>query len=129
MSAEEKPFDPVEFYFDGLLRDLEDIIGDGQLTTLNVLSTCVNLMQLVERKKNISGKQKKELVLKVLRRYIFDHGGEESILSILPDFIDTAVSLDKGEVTIKVDMEKVSGCCLSMCSSFVNKKKDKQRKN
>jgi hypothetical protein len=125
----EEKFDPVEFYFDGLLKDLESIIVGNELTISNILSTCVNLMKLVEQRENIHGEQKKELILKVLKAYVLNHKGDETLLNILPYFIEVALLLDTKKLKIKAEevIEEASKCCTSFCSIFKKNKKGEKR--
>ena len=110
--------DPLMFYVDQLTADAKKIIQTEQITTLNVLSICISLMQITERYKGITGEQKKKIVLRVISNYLSEQNGDQSLLGILPDFINTAVSLDKGQVTISMSVDELTSCCLGLCKSL-----------
>ena len=97
---------------DTLIDNIEDAIH-GDISAMNIFSITVNLMQLVEKYPKLSGPQKKSLVIQALEKVIKKHGADQALLSIVPAFIDQAISLDKGKVVINVE-EAASGC-FSLC--------------
>lgn len=110
---------PIEFV-NKLYETLIRIIGDKELTTANAVLIATNLMQIVEKYPNISGPQKKELVIYVLKRFVVDHlyGENEQALLLfidvfLPSVIDTIISVDKKELAIKI--RKGLKACFSCC--------------
>lgn len=101
-------------HVDMLYNSLTDILKNQELTPLNLASTIVALMQLVEKYPRLSGREKKEILLEVFRRYKRDHPGNSLDLDLLPGTIDMFVDLDKGEVTIKLSKQSLLDC-LTCC--------------
>jgi hypothetical protein len=95
-----------------LIDNIEDAIH-GDISAMNIFSITLNLMQLVEKYPKLTGPQKKALVIQALDNVIKKHGADQSLLALIPPFIDSAISIDKGKVTINVE-EAASGC-LSFC--------------
>jgi hypothetical protein len=127
---EEKEKTQFDVYFDRLVEDVENLVGDNGLTPLNLLSVCVNLMQTVENLPDLKGSQKKDLVVKVLEKCISGQEGDSVMLAMLPSFIDTTISVDRHEVEISLDTEDVMSCCLGICSAVLaTRKKRKKKKN
>lgn len=97
---------------DSLIDNIEDAIH-GDISAMNIFSITVNLMQLVEKYPKLTGPQKKSLVIQALEKVIKKHGADQALLSIVPAFIDQAISLDKGKVVINV--EEVAKGCFGLC--------------
>ena len=117
-------------YFERLVEDVTEILNDGELTPLNILSACLHLMRLVEQSENLTGMEKKEMVINVLEDYAKKHNSDNMILSILPDFIDKSVELDRGDLTINPDPVTTSALCFASClSCFTWKKNNDKKKN
>jgi hypothetical protein len=94
---------------------------DGNITASNILYVCVDAMKIAEDTK-LTGADKKDLVLTGIAMLLDKNGGDKNLLDIIPDFIDLAVSLSKGEINIKKIETAVCGC-LGICSNFFCKKK------
>ena len=104
-----------------LYEDLKVIIGTGKISAANMVSVLISLMQLVETYDDVKGMQKKAVILDALRHIIDDQiedAQEAANLKLLvqmtlPSVIDTFVSLDKKEMTIKLKKScgKLFGCC------------------
>lgn len=106
-----------ELYANMLYDNLKDSVQSVKLTPLNITAIIVSAMQLVEKIPNLSGKDKKNLVLHVLQRYNNDFPSDNPIsMNMLPSFIDMAVSLDRKEVTIKIDKQGCLNCCFALLS-------------
>lgn len=118
---------PVDLYYGHLMDNLCRIIGDGELTTLNIIAVCVNLMQIVETYPNMCGKDKKALVIKVLECYCHDHHCDEGMIVMIPGFIDTTIELDKGQMKIAMDVEDVAECCVGLCGAFLRSRRRDRR--
>jgi len=95
-----------------LERELNVIVGDQEVTSINILIFTLSFMQVVERYKNLKGSQKKLIVTRVFQKYLQEHGGDMSLMVLLPSFIDTSIQLDKGEVTIRMNADQALSCCL-----------------
>lgn len=97
------------------------VFGDDKVDLTTVVRCCVLLMQLVEKYRELSGSQKKDLVLLTLRRIIkekvVDQDLEDSLLALLdltiPPLIDIIVSVDRKQLVIDARnwLTKVSKCC------------------
>ena len=98
--------------------DVKKIMGDKQLDAVSALSFTVKLMELVEKYKTLEGKDKKNLVLQVLKLLVDDSNlsdDEQDKLDIIlgitvPYFIDMIVAASQGSLALN----KVSKwCCKS----------------
>ena len=111
----------VNTLIDNIYKDLSQIVGDKKLTTTNIVNITISLMQIVEKYPTLHGKEKKELVIYVLKKsvkdHIFDTDSEESLLlfieTFLPSIIDSVISIDKKELTINITKKLKS--CFSCC--------------
>ncbi len=97
---------------DSLISNIESMIH-GEINTLNIFSITVNLMQLVEKYPKMKGPEKKALVILVIQKLIKKYASDQTLLSLIPAFIDQAISIDKGKVTINV--EEATASCFSLC--------------
>lgn len=89
---------------------IDSITVEGEVTFGNVLSICLSLMQLVERYPKMKGSEKKDLVIRGVRHIISKNGGNEVIMGVIPVFIDKAVSINNGEISLNVPKNFFS-CC------------------
>lgn len=103
-----------------LYDELKKILGTGKLTSSNVVTVLLSLMQVVEKYGDVKGIQKKAVILDALNHLIEDtlEGQEATDLKLLvqltlPTVIDTFVSLDKKEIAIKLKKtcKKLFSCC------------------
>lgn len=93
-----------------LYAELKNIIGKGEITSSNIITLVLNLMQVVEQYENLKGKQKKAAIIDVLNQLIDEKVlMEQETLKLkslvhltLPTVIDAMISIDKKEVEIKV---------------------------
>ncbi len=107
----ETELSPTDMSVNLLLVEMENMVNGTQLTSINILTIAISVMQLIEKNKEIKGAQKKAIVVKVFELYFAKHGGDTNVLALLPPFIDMAVSLDRGELTITITPEKLVACC------------------
>jgi hypothetical protein len=99
-------------------------VGNNNITASSIMVITNNLMQIVEKYKDLTGNQKKMLVIDTIKRFINetinDSSDKNNLLMIadltLPTVIDTLVSAINGD--IKFDVKKVKtvfnnlfGCC------------------
>lgn len=84
---------------------------ESEITVSNVLSVCVSLMQLVERYPKLKGSEKKDLVIRAIQLLIEKKGGDMSIMGMVPFFIDKAIAISNGELSIDVK----SSCSDMLC--------------
>lgn len=101
-----------------LLQKIKTVVGTGSLSPENIVGIVIDMMTLAEDPTwNLSGKKKKELVIKVIGMYVDKEVDDEQtamilkllIQSTVPSLIDSIVSVSKGEIAIKVKS------CLSKC--------------
>jgi len=96
-----------------LVHYLENFIGEEVISIINILNICVVAMQKVEKFNNLSGSDKKQVVLSGITQVLKNRGGDSNLTSLLPSFIDTSISIEKGELNISIDGKK---CCVSLFS-------------
>ena len=110
------PVIPIPALSDDALVDslIHDLACCEQVTSINVLSICISLMQLAERSPNMKGEEKKALVVRALTKILTSQNGDLSLLNIIPSYIDKVVSLNNGEIVINV--EKMVECCFGLFS-------------
>lgn len=90
---------------------IEKMIGDKNVDAASIMSICISAMQLVERMKDLKGEQKKTLVLDSLSKVIEKKGGDLAILAVIPQFIDSCISIEKGQIRFKLNTGLFS-CCI-----------------
>lgn len=98
----------------GIIAQIDDIVKDQAVDAVNVLVIALNAMQLVESLPNLKGQQKKDIVLQVMRAVLERHGGHNELMGLIPSFIDTTISVDRGDVVIKIKPQEVVSCCLGL---------------
>lgn len=109
---------PGRKYVDGLYNTLTK--NNSPLTKENITIIVINLMQFVEKYPDLTGDQKKQLVIHVIKKFIKDTTSkeeEEVLLTFvdifLPSVIDTLVSVDKKKIVIK--LKKTFSSCFPCC--------------
>lgn len=109
-NAEDARLALLRFHLDGLSNELNNALAGQPLTPLNVTVMVLRLMTVVETIPSLTGEEKQKLVMDCIERYFAESPSADSqlIMSMLPGFIRTAVSLDNGEITIHIDTKK---CC------------------
>lgn len=122
MSLEIVQLDSDDVLLNQLVIAAEAVLGDDQVTVLNILTLCVNLMQIVEKYTRLKGAQKKELVIKALETLVLKKGGNNTnLMALIPSFIDNAVSISNGQLRISVKPEDNTGCCVGLFGKQKNK--------
>lgn len=116
INSEDIVLKPREKYVDNLYATLSE--SNLSLTKENITTIVINLMQLVQKYPDLTGIQKKNLVIYVVKKFIEDKTDkeeEEVLLTFvdifLPTLIDTLVSIDKKEIVIK--LKKTFSSCFS----------------
>ena len=93
------------------MKEFEKLVGEQEISPLNILGLAIGLEQIVAKFKDLKGKQKKDLVIRVIEQYLLDHGGDKyDALLFLPSFIDVSIGLDHRDIEIDVD-QVAMGCC------------------
>lgn len=99
---------------------LDSILTTKKISTNNIVRIAVHLMKIVESFNELSGLEKKQMVLRVIVNYIEKNvkgdEGEFLILfaeSTLPSVIDIIISVDRKDVAIhiKKGLKKLFSCC------------------
>lgn len=105
---------------------IESIVGsfDGDLNVDNIIKLLPRLIQHVDNFKNLSGKEKKNMIISMLNHIvdITDGPGDDDILDpvikrVIPSIIDLVLEVDKGKLKIKKNgcllniYKKLFGCC------------------
>ena len=104
-----------------LYDEVESIISNKKIDAGSMISVVTLLMKTVDKYTDVNGIQKKEVVLAVLRKIIEetvkDESERQNILYLadqaVPAVIDTIVSIDKGQLKIKIEKgcKKLTSCC------------------
>lgn len=104
-----------------LYEEIKNILGRGKITSANMVAVLLSLMQIVENYSDVKGVQKKAIILDALTHIIDDQIDDTQeamnlkllVQMTLPSVIDTFVSLDKKEISIKLKKtcSKLFGCC------------------
>ena len=150
--------DVTEKAIQTLLEKIKSTLDDSELTPMNISSIVLSLVVAVEEFKDLSGKDKKKVVLDSIEKYILSTIPEtneiRSILldilrDLLPEMIEIIIGVDKGQYRIKAKktcklgvkflkkMFHSSENCMiisyhlisSMVKKFNDKKKERQSKN
>jgi hypothetical protein len=99
----------TQYIFEQLYDTIQDIVGNKKITTKDVMTLTINLMKFIEVYPDIHGKQKKVIIIRVLKRFVEDNmtgDSKDNVLNFikyfLPEVIDSLISVDKKEVIIKI---------------------------
>ena len=106
-----------------LLTSLETLNNREPITEFNILQTCINMMRIVEQIENLNGFQKKNIVLETINLYMKNTNSDLSLLKIIPNFIDSAISLERGTLTIGNIVDIGTTCCFGLMKKSQNPKK------
>jgi len=105
---------------DKLYESLARLVGDQKITAQNAVLIATNLMQIVENYPDLTGEQKKTIVLHVLKKFVRDtmnDNDEDAVIMFidlfLPSVIDTIISVDKKK--IMVNIKKGFASCFACC--------------
>lgn len=94
-----------------LAQKIENIfLEDGGINSSNIISISIELMQLVENYKGLTGSKKKDVVIDVINLLLTTNVRDKNELFVLkeivdftiPTIIDTIISIDKKEIRIKL---------------------------
>ena len=111
---------------DQLINDSEDFLNllvnnYPNFELSQIVLVLPELIKHVEKIKELSGLQKKDLVIKLLNKVIdkTDLPGDDNILdpilkSMVPNMIDTLIKVDKNQIKLKIRkswLKKLKDCC------------------
>jgi|UniRef100_A0A6C0E1P2 hypothetical protein len=93
------------------IRELYNSIYSKQIDSSNIVSYVVLLMKIINSHKNIENIDKKKFVIFVLNKFVEFNITDENeayiikmfINNILPNMIDTMISIDNKEIIIKTE--------------------------
>jgi hypothetical protein len=118
----------AEEYVDIVYDSLCDMIEDGHANLLDTATMVLGLMQLVEEYDDLTGSEKKSLILRVLEKYDELHPDDPNLITdSLSGFINVMVGIDRGELVIQIHPVKCLSACFG-CSSAAMKKRRKNAK-
>ena len=96
-----------------MLYDNIDMVQYRTVDPINITPLCVKLMKMISSYTDISGKDKKHIVLQTIKRIVNETVPEANryfidpiIDATLPIIIDTLISVDKREIQFKLKQ-----CC------------------
>lgn len=104
-----------EIYFNQMMNAFKDNVKS--LDSQSVIPVCLELMKFAERF-SIEGAQKKELVIAVLQELCTILGVNPALLVLIPVFIDSIISVERGNIVVSVKPENLMSCCFSFCSKL-----------
>ena len=101
-----------------IYQEITNMLGEEKITSSNIASIMLSLMQIAEKYEHLNGTQKKSIVLNVLDRLVQEQIPEHQtksavkllIQTTFPAIVDTLISMDKGQFAIK--LKKVTKGCL-----------------
>ena len=105
--------DKVDLHFNSCLAKVEALINkDDELDSGDVITIISHAMPIVEGISDLTGEEKKRLVLKLTKTVIENHVSDEEIKkginltvdTIGPTAIDTIVSASRGELPINIEI-------------------------
>jgi len=115
---------PGDYAFNRLYTKLQELAVEG-LNLGNVTGIVLSLMQFVQTIGGLTGSQKKDLVVSVIKKFIAEKVTDSDLATnlnvfadlTLPTVIDSFVSLNNGETRIKVKncLTKILKKCMSCC--------------
>ena len=104
-----------------LYHEIKKYLNGGKITQSNVIAVLVNLMKLIEEFPDLSGVQKKHVVIQAICVAVDDQREDveeatrikEFVVLTLPDVIDTIVDIDKRKLKIKIKkiINKIKNYC------------------
>lgn len=89
---------------------LGNLLKQKRLTTNNIVDVAVNMMKFVENFQDLSGNQKKELVLFSIEKYTNLDQNVISSINVISHLMDTLISVEKGRIAIKKLSKKCGSC-------------------
>ena len=97
-----------------VLDELKGIIVGKKITESSMIIVCVAAMKIVDQVPKLTGPDKKQIVLLVLKKLV-SQGDNQAVLlnvinNVMPVAIDTLISVDKKKIRLHV--RKVFNCCI-----------------
>ena len=114
--------------FAKLVADLTESLKQGfdnfEIDENNIIDYIVRVMAIVEKQKQLSGIEKKAVVIEILLRLVdsLNRLNDESkmrvktlVKTLAPSVIDTIVSATKGALSVNKKVEEATKKCFSKC--------------
>ena len=114
--------------FARLVADLTESLKQGfdnfEIDENNIIDYIVRVMAIVEKQKQLSGIEKKAVVIEILLRLVdsLNRLNDESkmrvktlVKTLAPSVIDTIVSATKGALSVNKKVEEATKKCFSKC--------------
>lgn len=110
-----------------LTQTLENTVNTGDLDTKRLVQLIPDLMELVEKYPELKGRDKKRLVLEVLKKFVTNKVENEDqkarllqlLDEVVPDMVDVVVDASKGKLNVNAVAQAASGC-LGWCAGKKN---------
>lgn len=106
---------------DRLYIQLQKFLNDSPISSTNIVPTIISLMKTVETYKEVSGVDKRNMIIHVLNRFVREQMGDTQetkyikfiIDNTAKEIIDTLISVDKKQLVIKTKkyFSKLFSCC------------------
>lgn len=119
--SKEDKVQEVSTLFNKIYGQIVSTISKKEITAGDLVSIATQAMKLVQKERNLSGPEKKELVVAIITKLVDDSGlltgkekemGDAFIKSTLPVMIDVIVSVAINEIDIGKVKDKCKSCCI-----------------
>ncbi len=98
-----------------LKTNIPIILSETPLGPDNLYTVVIKLMQISEKLPNLTGLQRRELVITALTEYVGTNSEQQGLLALLPSLIDKSIAIEKGLIIIQA-MDAVATCCFGLMS-------------
>lgn len=113
-----------------LTQTLESTVNTGDLDAKRLVQLIPDLMELVEKYPELKGRDKKRLVIEVLRKFVNNKVENEDkktrllelLDEVVPDMVDIVVDASKGKLNVNAITQVATGC-LGWCGGKSNSTK------
>ena len=99
---------------------IEGLTKEDGINTINIIFITAQLMEHLSTYKEFKGREKKQIVIKILVNFIEDSDMEdinkmilnEVVKNLVPNAIDTIIDVSKGRYKFEIkDVKKIFPCC------------------
>ena len=92
------------------------------LTGVNICAVCIDVMKVAAAFSDITLEQRKSIVIQAFSNFIKANNGDQTLLDVVPSFVNAAVDLSNGTITLEEIVDVTEGCCIGFCTTLRNKK-------
>lgn len=104
---------------DGIYENVLGMVEAKDVKAANIISIAALTMKLVEQVPGLTGQQKKDIVIEVIKKLIDETPlSDEEVAAVnlvvdvtLPIVIDTIVSASRGELNLNEHLNSMKKCC------------------